>query len=139
MGGPGGGSNAIPLLSPRSCKTSERKGRGGKAEARSRGAAKEKTLECGQIVWGLAFSAWPAAGAGETEPACAMALPCLILATGLNDGQIKVWEVQTGERPLPTARAIMASGWFLSPWKEIPASSSPRYSPCFVPRGAACA
>ncbi|XP_075023336.1 WD repeat and SOCS box-containing protein 2 isoform X3 [Calonectris borealis] len=79
-----------------SCKTSERKNRGSKAEARSRGVAKEKTLECGQIVWGLAFSAWPAAEAGETDPACALGLPCLILATGLNDGQIKVWEVQTG-------------------------------------------
>ena len=72
--------------------------------------AKEKTLECGQIVWGLAFSAWPAAEAGETDPACAVGLPCLILATGLNDGQIKVWEVQTGERPSPTAGAAMASG-----------------------------
>ncbi|KFV77407.1 WD repeat and SOCS box-containing protein 2, partial [Dryobates pubescens] len=78
------------------CKSSERKSRGGKAEARSRGAAKEKTLECGQIVWGLAFSAWPAAEAGGTEPTCTVGLPCLILATGLNDGQIKVWEVQTG-------------------------------------------
>ncbi|KFQ27147.1 WD repeat and SOCS box-containing protein 2, partial [Mesitornis unicolor] len=74
------------------CKTSERKSRGAKAEARSRGVAKEKTLECGQIVWGLAFSA----EGGETDPACARGLPCLILATGLNDGQIKVWEVQTG-------------------------------------------
>lgn len=100
------------LLSPSSCKTSERKSRGSKAEARSRGAAKEKTLECGQIVWGLAFSAWPpAAEGGETDPACAVGLPCLILATGLNDGQIKVWEVQTGERPSPS---VVASGWFLS-------------------------
>lgn len=72
--------------------------------------AKEKTLECGQIVWGLAFSAWPAAEAGETDPACTVGLPCLILATGLNDGQIKVWEVQTGEWPSPTAGAAMASG-----------------------------
>lgn len=99
---------------PSSCKTSERKSRGGKAEARSRGVAKEKTLECGQIVWGLAFSAWPAAEAGEPEPepACAVGLPCLILATGLNDGHIKVWEVQTGEPPSPTA--VAASGWGLS-------------------------
>ncbi|XP_029819160.1 WD repeat and SOCS box-containing protein 2, partial [Manacus vitellinus] len=79
-----------------SCKTSERKSQGGKAEARSRGGAKEKTLECGQIVWGLAFSAWPAAEEGDADPACALGLPCLVLATGLNDGQIKVWEVQTG-------------------------------------------
>lgn len=75
---------------------------------RSRGAAKEKTLECGQIVWGLAFSSWPEAG--DTEPACAVGLPCLILATGLNDGQIKVWEVQTGERSSPAAGAIVAAG-----------------------------
>ncbi|NXU16840.1 WSB2 protein, partial [Pardalotus punctatus] len=78
------------------CKTSERKARAGKAEPRSRGTAKEKTLECGQIVWGLAFSAWPAAEDGDTDPAFAVGLPCLVLATGLNDGQIKVWEVQTG-------------------------------------------
>ncbi|KFP82596.1 WD repeat and SOCS box-containing protein 2, partial [Acanthisitta chloris] len=78
------------------CKASEHKSWGGKGEARSRGAAKEKTLECGQIVWGLAFSTWPAAEEGETDPICAVGLPCLVLATGLNDGQIKVWEVQTG-------------------------------------------
>uniref|UniRef100_A0A8C9GDV2 WD repeat and SOCS box containing 2 n=1 Tax=Pavo cristatus TaxID=9049 RepID=A0A8C9GDV2_PAVCR len=64
-----------------------------KAEAkRSRAGAKEKTLECGQIVWGLAFSAWPAA----QHPDGAAGLCCQVLATGLNDGQIKVWEVQTG-------------------------------------------
>ncbi|KAM6193422.1 WD repeat and SOCS box-containing protein 2 isoform 2-T2 [Sarcoramphus papa] len=85
-----------PLEEAELCKTSERKSRGSKAEPRSRGVAKEKTLECGQIVWGLAFSAWSAAEAGETDPACTVGLPCLILATGLNDGQIKVWEVQTG-------------------------------------------
>ncbi|NWU15605.1 WSB2 protein, partial [Cephalopterus ornatus] len=85
-----------PLGEAELCKTSERKSRGGKAESRSRGGAKEKTLECGQIVWGLAFSAWPAAEEGDTDPTCALGLPCLVLATGLNDGQIKVWEVQTG-------------------------------------------
>ncbi|KAI6076391.1 WD repeat and SOCS box-containing protein 2 [Aix galericulata] len=82
-----------PLEEAELCRASERKGHGGgKAEARSRGGAKEKTLECGQIVWGLAFSAWPAAGG----PDAAAGLSCLVLATGLNDGQIKVWEVQTG-------------------------------------------
>ncbi|NXA44246.1 WSB2 protein, partial [Eudromia elegans] len=58
----------------------------GKGEARSRA----RTLECGQIVWGLAFSSWP-----PGSPRAA-GLPCLVLATGLNDGHIKVWEVQTG-------------------------------------------
>ncbi|KFP03759.1 WD repeat and SOCS box-containing protein 2, partial [Calypte anna] len=82
-----------PLEETELCKASERKSWGGKGEVRSRGAAKEKTLECGQIVWGLAFSACPG---GDTEPTCAWGLPCLVLATGLNDGRIKVWEVQTG-------------------------------------------
>ncbi|XP_065548671.1 WD repeat and SOCS box-containing protein 2 isoform X2 [Lathamus discolor] len=86
-----------PLREPEpSCKAPERKSRSSKVEARSRAVAKEKTLECGQIVWGLAFSAWPAAEERATDPACTVGLPCLILATGLNDGQIKVWEVQTG-------------------------------------------
>ncbi|NXD18653.1 WSB2 protein, partial [Nothocercus nigrocapillus] len=82
-----------PLEEAELCKTLERKS--GKAEARSRAGAKEKTLECGQIVWGLAFSSWPAAGPRAAGPRAA-GLRCLVLATGLNDGQIKVWEVQTG-------------------------------------------
>nr|XP_033811345.1 WD repeat and SOCS box-containing protein 2 isoform X3 [Geotrypetes seraphini] len=67
------------------------------AEVRSRGSnLKEKTLDCRQIVWGLSFSFssllnrkrfWATSEAQE---------PCLILATGLNDGHIKVWEVETG-------------------------------------------
>ncbi|XP_034646854.1 WD repeat and SOCS box-containing protein 2 isoform X1 [Trachemys scripta elegans] len=79
-----------------SCKASERKNRGIKADVRGGGGAKEKTLECGQIVWGLAFSSWPPCGAKEGDGLPASGRSCLILATGLNDGQIKVWEVQTG-------------------------------------------
>ncbi|KAJ7309636.1 hypothetical protein JRQ81_007691 [Phrynocephalus forsythii] len=67
-----------------------------KTKVKGRGAgAKEKTLECGQIVWGLAFSSWlPCPPKKHTLRAPSTS--CLILATGLNDGQIKVWEVQTG-------------------------------------------
>lgn len=110
----------LPLFSsPHSCRASERKGHG-KAEARSRGGAKEKTLECGQIVWGLAFSAWPAAGG----PDAAAGLSCLVLATGLNDGQIKVWEVQTGER------CFMALGmWQQRVQAALFALSAPRLHP----------
>nr|XP_025043142.1 WD repeat and SOCS box-containing protein 2 [Pelodiscus sinensis] len=79
-----------------SCKTSERKSRGVKADVRGRGGAKEKTLDCGQIVWGLAFSSWPLGRTKERDRLPAPDRSCLILATGLNDGQIKVWEVQTG-------------------------------------------
>ncbi|XP_030073366.1 WD repeat and SOCS box-containing protein 2 isoform X1 [Microcaecilia unicolor] len=72
------------------------------AEVRSRGSnLKEKTLDCGQIVWGLSFSFSPFlnrkrlwATSGTQEPCSDFS--CLILATGLNDGHIKVWEVETG-------------------------------------------
>ncbi|CAI5797722.1 repeat and SOCS box-containing 2 [Podarcis lilfordi] len=66
-----------------------------KAEARGRGRVKEKTLECGQIVWGLAFSSW-LPSRSRKHILWAPSPACLVLATGLNDGQIKVWEVQTG-------------------------------------------
>ncbi|XP_077165243.1 WD repeat and SOCS box-containing protein 2 isoform X2 [Paroedura picta] len=75
--------------SEQSCKTWERKSHCTKADARGRGGAKEKTLECGQIVWGLAFSPWLPSNSRKQ-------VPCLVLATGLNDGQIKVWQVETG-------------------------------------------
>lgn len=115
----------LPLFSsPRSCRASERKGHG-KAEARSRGGAKEKTLECGQIVWGLAFSAWPAAGG----PDAAAGLSCLVLATGLNDGQIKVWEVQTGEHQGCGSNEFRLLSLPLLPFPCSPAPSFPKYFP----------
>ncbi|KAJ6659106.1 hypothetical protein lerEdw1_019409 [Lerista edwardsae] len=76
-------------------KASERRSYCVKAEARGRGPAKEKTLDCGQIVWGLAFSPWLPPHPSKPFSRAAAA-PCLVLATGLNDGHIKVWEVQTG-------------------------------------------
>ncbi|XP_039188518.1 WD repeat and SOCS box-containing protein 2 [Crotalus tigris] len=76
-------------------KALECKNQGGKTKPKGYGGLKEKTLECGQIVWGLAFSSWlpspPYKYRHRKESS-----PCLILATGLNDGQIKVWEVETG-------------------------------------------
>lgn len=84
-------------------------------------------------MWGLAFSAWPAAEDGDTDPACAVGLPCLVLATGLNDGQIKVWEVQTGEQP---SLSWLQAGCPLVPlWKEVPSPSFP--NTCPVPSRAA--
>ncbi|XP_063000323.1 WD repeat and SOCS box-containing protein 2 [Elgaria multicarinata webbii] len=77
------------------CKPLERKTLCVKTEARARGGAKEKTLECGQIVWGLAFSNW-LPSRSRKYILRAPGTSCLVLATGLNDGQIKVWEVQTG-------------------------------------------
>lgn len=77
----------------------EAKSRSSKNDPKGRGSPKEKTLDCGQIVWGLAFSPWPCPPsrklwARHHPPGPDAA--CLILATGLNDGQIKIWEVQTG-------------------------------------------
>ncbi|KAM4808599.1 WD repeat and SOCS box-containing protein 2 isoform 2-T2 [Rhinophrynus dorsalis] len=70
-------------------------------EMKGRGSPKEKILDCVQIVWGLAFGS-------SSSPAGWRLWPCnrhcgtgshgtwLLLATGLNDGHVKVWEVQTG-------------------------------------------
>lgn len=91
----------------------ERKSYCVKAESRGRGGAKEKTLECGQIVWGLAFSPW--LPPRSRKPV--LRVPgdsCLVLATGLNDGQIKIWEVQTGTVILPLMVLLAEKqGWGL--------------------------
>lgn len=77
----------------------EAKSRSSKNDSKGRGSLKEKTLDCGQIVWGLAFSPWPSPPSRKLWARHHPQVPdvsCLILATGLNDGQIKIWEVQTG-------------------------------------------
>lgn len=77
----------------------EAKSRSSKNDSKGRGSLKEKTLDCGQIVWGLAFSPWPSPPSRKLwarHHPQAPDVSCLILATGLNDGQIKIWEVQTG-------------------------------------------
>ncbi|KAM8960761.1 WD repeat and SOCS box-containing protein 2 [Pelodytes ibericus] len=69
-------------------------------ELQGQGSPKEKTLDCGQIVWSLAFGSsfspsgwklWPRTKQ-ETEPPGKW----LLLATGLSDGHVKVWNVHTG-------------------------------------------
>ncbi|GAB1290082.1 WD repeat and SOCS box-containing protein 2 [Apodemus speciosus] len=77
----------------------EAKSRSSKSDPKGRGSLKERTLDCGQIVWGLAFSPWPSPPSRKLwarHHPQAPDVSCLILATGLNDGQIKIWEVQTG-------------------------------------------
>ncbi|KAG5840421.1 WD repeat and SOCS box-containing protein 2 isoform X1 [Anguilla anguilla] len=62
-------------------------------------AAKERTLDCGQTVWGLAFGPRASRYAGRSDDqlrrTSETAQP-LLLATGLSNGEIKVWEVETG-------------------------------------------
>ncbi|KAJ8263414.1 hypothetical protein COCON_G00158710 [Conger conger] len=70
----------------------------GTAQLPDRG--KEKTLDCGQTVWGLAFGPRTSKFARRTNDfklreLNEIAQP-LLLATGLSNGAIKVWEVETG-------------------------------------------
>ncbi|XP_070807065.1 WD repeat and SOCS box-containing protein 2 isoform X1 [Pituophis catenifer annectens] len=76
-------------------KALEPKNQCAKTKAKGYGGTKEKSLECGQIVWGLAFSSWLPSQPHKYRHRKDTS-PCLILATGLHDGQIKVWEVETG-------------------------------------------
>ncbi|XP_075424206.1 WD repeat and SOCS box-containing protein 2 [Ascaphus truei] len=70
-------------------------------EVKGRGSPKEKILDCGQIVWGLAFgSSSPPAGwklwLRTRQQEVGSCGTWLLLATGLNDGHVKVWDVHTG-------------------------------------------
>uniref|UniRef100_A0A663DQT1 SOCS box domain-containing protein n=1 Tax=Aquila chrysaetos chrysaetos TaxID=223781 RepID=A0A663DQT1_AQUCH len=95
--GGGGELNVRPSFlpaaaKPRSARAAAAKRRRG-AEGRPRRRRWSAGRSCG--AW-LSAPGLRRPRGGETDPACAVGLPCLILATGLNDGQIKVWEVQTG-------------------------------------------
>uniref|UniRef100_A0A2I3LTY5 SOCS box domain-containing protein n=1 Tax=Papio anubis TaxID=9555 RepID=A0A2I3LTY5_PAPAN len=77
----------------------EAKNQSSKNEMKGQGSPKEKMLDCGQIVWGVAFSPWPSPPSKKLWAHNHPQVPdvsCLVLATGLNNGQIKIWEVQTG-------------------------------------------
>lgn len=53
----------------------------------------DKSFSCGHPVWGLAFGPRPPKSA-KTPP---KGNPSLLLATGLENGVIKIWNVLTGE------------------------------------------
>ncbi|XP_041097315.1 WD repeat and SOCS box-containing protein 1 [Polyodon spathula] len=62
---------------------------------------REHTIDCGDIVWGLAFGS----SVPEKQSRCAniewhrfkFGQDQLLLATGLNNGRIKIWDVYTGK------------------------------------------
>ncbi|XP_026198576.1 WD repeat and SOCS box-containing protein 2 isoform X2 [Anabas testudineus] len=58
----------------------------------------DKKFRCGERVWGLAFGPRPPKSAAETQPAKTPSKwnDSLLLATGLHDGVIKIWNVLTG-------------------------------------------
>lgn len=65
------------------------------------GAPPEHTIDCGGIVWGMAFGS----SVPEKQSRCIniewhhfqFGRDQLLLATGLNNGRIKIWDVYTGE------------------------------------------
>lgn len=65
------------------------------------GEPREHTIDCGDIVWGLAFGS----SVPEKQSRCVniewhhfkFGQDQLLLATGLNNGRIKIWDVYTGE------------------------------------------
>ncbi|XP_067911275.1 WD repeat and SOCS box-containing protein 2 isoform X2 [Heterodontus francisci] len=69
-----------------------------KAAGRAKGQYGERTIDCGQTVWGLAFGA-SSSGDGsqslENQHKCTLWFSGTILATGLANGEIKLWKVPT--------------------------------------------
>lgn len=59
----------------------------------------DKSFSCGHPVWGLAFGPRPPKGAAGAQPArmSPKGNNSLLLATGLENGVIKIWNVLTGE------------------------------------------
>uniref|UniRef100_A0A8C8HWJ6 Uncharacterized protein n=1 Tax=Oncorhynchus tshawytscha TaxID=74940 RepID=A0A8C8HWJ6_ONCTS len=59
----------------------------------------DKTLNCGQTVWGLAFGPRPSKTPAPGEKAASRERESsrLLLATGLENGVIKIWDVETGQ------------------------------------------
>ncbi|XP_036392221.1 WD repeat and SOCS box-containing protein 1 [Megalops cyprinoides] len=65
------------------------------------GVPREHTIDCGDIVWGLAFGS----SVPEKQSRCVnvewhrfqFGQDQLLLATGLNNGRIKIWDVYTGK------------------------------------------
>ncbi|XP_072312489.1 WD repeat and SOCS box-containing protein 1 [Eucyclogobius newberryi] len=62
---------------------------------------RERTIDCGDVVWGLAFGS----SVPEKQSRCVniewhrfkFGQDQLLLATGLNNGRIKIWDVYTGK------------------------------------------
>lgn len=74
---------------------------------------REHTIDCGDIVWGLAFGS----SVPEKQSRCIniewhrfrFGQDQLLLATGLNNGRIKIWDVYTGEDTLCSIRSSFTS------------------------------
>lgn len=68
----------------------------------------DKSFSCGHPVWGLAFGPRPpkSAAAAWQAKASSKGNGSLLLATGLENGVIKIWSVFTGERLLSAGGGV---------------------------------
>lgn len=81
------------------------------------GEPREHTIDCGDIVWGLAFGS----SVPEKQSRCVniewhrfkFGQDQLLLATGLNNGRIKIWDVYTGEDTLSLIRSSFPLHWLV--------------------------
>lgn len=70
------------------------------SDGQQKNIPREHTIDCGDVVWGLAFGS----SVPEKQSRCAniewhrfkFGQDQLLLATGLNNGRIKIWDVYTG-------------------------------------------
>lgn len=69
---------------------------GNDADVQLTAEVSERTLNCGHTVWGLAFGPRPRCRPGAPD-VLEDDLEKLLLATGLNNGTIKIWQMATGE------------------------------------------
>ncbi|XP_068102292.1 WD repeat and SOCS box-containing protein 2 isoform X2 [Hyperolius riggenbachi] len=70
-------------------------------DVKGKGSLKEKILDCGQIVWSLAFGSSSSPAGWKLWPRSRQQMSGAhgnwqLLATGLSDGHVKIWEVHTG-------------------------------------------
>lgn len=71
-----------------------------KLDRKGRSQCGEKIIDCGQNVWGLAIGApQPENGGRSTvnQSKCVSRISGMVLATGLANGEIKLWEVPSGK------------------------------------------
>ncbi|XP_043571800.1 WD repeat and SOCS box-containing protein 2 isoform X1 [Chiloscyllium plagiosum] len=69
-----------------------------KADDSSEGQCGEKLIDCGQTVWGLSFGASPSNNrkqSSENQHKSKLQSSDTLLATGLTNGEIKLWKVPT--------------------------------------------
>ncbi|XP_059844287.1 WD repeat and SOCS box-containing protein 2 [Hypanus sabinus] len=94
------GHNIVKLIPwpPESCKISRKSTSRLKSYGKVKSKCGEKIIDCGQNVWGLAIGSPPSEYRSQSS-ANQNKRSGMILATGLSDGEIKLWEV-------PTARLL---------------------------------